>query len=34
VSDQPLRLSQLEGWIRWLREQGVPLLNPNGTVRT
>jgi len=31
VSDQPLRLNQLEGWIHWLREQGVPLLNPNGS---
>ena len=32
VSDQPLRLNQLEGWIRWLQELGVPLLNPNGSM--
>ena len=34
VSDQPLRLNQLEGWIHWLREEGVPLLNPNGSEPT
>ena len=29
VSNQPLHQSQLDRWTNWLREQGVPVLNPN-----